>query len=421
MKTGNSKLLVRIFLLLLASLQVCACPGKPTQTSPDAPKAPEKGLLSACSSSRNPFLALIASEGVKINPKAVQNKESCVGEWNTYGNCCEVASLKKLFEDKKKSMEETAEKFEEEARNLVESYNTAAKNTNDVIHKVEKPNQTRRLLQTGWYTQMKASGGLKSQLLSEVKKKAADLGLFASKISELLPQLTRLRPACISQLTLIRSASLCDMCSGRSEDFFRDGKLMVKMSTCDAVLMSCHDYWKLLIEALDYMRSAQQVLDNLQSVQKDAEVTSTDYLYMWLGECKILESFKSCQSLTSCTQDSKLNICGALINIKKTLPMIKDAFESVKLQKKSAVELKIPESRLKEDSDKKSTCSTVQKVASNFAKRLLGKDSFKSSSSSFSTTTPTSGTSYTSDINIITTYSGSTSTEPTLSVDIKFP
>lgn len=420
MKTGNSKLFMRIFLLLLVSLKVCACPGKPTQAPIEASKAPEKGLLSACRSARNPFLALIASEGVKINPKAEQNKESCIGEWNTYGNCCEVASLKKFYEDKKKSMEETAVKFEAEAQSLVESYHTAEKNTNDVIHRAEKPKQTRRLQQTGWYTQMKANGGSKSQLLLEVRKKAANLGLFASKISELLPQLTKQRPACISQLTLIRSASLCNMCSGRSEDFFRDGKLMVKMSTCEAVLESCHGYWKLLIEALDYMRSAQQVLDNLQSVEKDSEVTSTDYLYTWLGECKILESFKSCQSLTTCAEESKLNICGALVNIKKTLPMIKDAFESVKLQKKIAVETKIPESRLREDNEKNSKCSKIQKLISNFAKRLLGRDSFKSTTST-STTSLSSGTSFSSDINIIPTYSGSTSSEPTLTIEIKFP
>ena len=174
----------------------------------------------AIASSKNPFSKSLIYQGVAVSdtPKLGQLDHN-QAEWNTHGNCCEPASLVKAFDDDRQTITKSAMALQKTVRDikvLLDLILIVCKDTDSNID--DQPPQyidDKKAIMTNIENLAKASFFTTISISSDV---------------------------CWDNMVKIRGSALCQICSGRSNTFFRDNKALISEVTCQEAVSKCKGF-----------------------------------------------------------------------------------------------------------------------------------------------------------------------------------
>src|SRR3990167_401709 len=246
---------------------------------------PVSVLSQGTCANKNHMLGKLAGAGVTIYQTPKKNNEFCKEEWTSAGTCCEPSSAGS-------AMKRKADK------NLLE--------VKEMIREIE--------------SLPKAVYGFHIEVMSSVTLQATAKKSIQEKYDQLVDYISSQRKVigtshslCINKLNQITRASTCNICSGRSQLFFKGKKILMKEGDCREIIGDCEEAWRGVVKILDLLKVYttqvkksyrgeldKEHFDNLQSLDRKHNLSST---------------FKKCPSLQYCDSDSVSEICENLVSI----------------------------------------------------------------------------------------------------------
>ena len=205
----------------------------------------------------NPWIKYIQNskaEKVNLLSKPVLDSNHCGDEWRKYGTCCEVQSLityaKMEHTHIKRYSDRVIADFEKFEHVVAEVFTW-------LMRLAHLPTEN------CWFKDAIKSAGslLKSpSVISFFNKflpnEVINYALFSQNTKK-----------CWEFVAKARTASLCGVCSARSNGFFRDGKGLIDESSCFTYMSECHQSMELLIDFVEALEGLinlkQQHLDKL--------------------------------------------------------------------------------------------------------------------------------------------------------------
>ena len=162
---------------------------------------------------QNPFLAeLVKSRRIVPLDEPSKVENYCGGEWLAHGTCCQPESAVKFARVDKSTLSPIVT---EVANSMKLQQTILSQLKDDLLRWVDKSPlsiQDKHSSKNRFLDLLKAIGGIK----------------------------VKIHQKCwVDELTSLRSASLCSTCSGRSHEFFKDGKALVSQETCTSMMASC--------------------------------------------------------------------------------------------------------------------------------------------------------------------------------------
>lgn len=184
----------------------------------------------------NNFTAILREEGVAMLTRPQTTNVSCGEEWATHGTCCEFNSLKKVILKDLSKIHQQAhsfKKFVKKIGGLLKSIHDAANVSGPTLFfkKIDKT--------------------VKNQLLKLWINNGTALTVQENDVE-----------SCWTVMASMRSSSVCFSCSGRSSDFFKNGKAVIQPSMCNTAFSECHRFFEMVAEI---SRLASHMLDLLHN------------------------------------------------------------------------------------------------------------------------------------------------------------
>ena len=253
---------------------------------------------------KNPLIGTLKNNGVKVftSPQA-SDASMCAAEWKTHNTCCDSASLVKYAERDIRQLENSIS----EVRRDVIKLNRALIREDDDIRKAVRGSKS----------------GLRPSVLKELQ---ADL----DKLAKIVQNKVRdkhlshdYREECFDRIKAIRTSSLCTTCSGRSPNFFLQGRALISMKDCRITLEKCGQVWSKSVDLIDSMTLAQKITKVLKSAmpkQKFRKFSSEEAQTMqdWLGHSEIRTHIEACRTgIHSCSDEAAKYLCETFISLKK--------------------------------------------------------------------------------------------------------
>src|SRR3990167_9034796 len=246
---------------------------------------PVSVLSQGTCANKNHMLGKLAGAGVTIYQTPKKNNEFCKEEWTSAGTCCEPSSAGS-------AMKRKADK------NLLE--------VKEMIREIESlPKAV-----YGFHIEVMSSVTLQATAKKSIQEKYDQLADYISSQRNVIGTSHSL---CINKLNQITRASTCNICSGRSQLFFKGKKILMKEGDCREIIGDCEEAWRGVVKILDLLKVYttqvkksyrgeldKEHFDNLQSLDRKHNLSST---------------FKKCPSLQYCDSDSVSEICENLVSI----------------------------------------------------------------------------------------------------------
>ena len=246
--------------------------------------------------SKNPFLKDMASSTplhVEIfdSPSKV-DIQHCKSEWKAHGTCCNQEDLSSIF--KLESM--LIESNEASLTKAVKEIRKSIEQTTDIL--VAHPSKSDK------------SAEIRANL-----KKYVTLSAFANFKKE--------SQKCWSYMKKARASALCTICSGRSEHYFDNGKIIVPQDMCQSAIENCELFFiklsiiikkfPLIIENYKKIKGSSEEIEDYEILQKELEAyCPTQELLDAFAE---YEEYKQ-NKATSAIHSAK--VCSMILNIRKT-------------------------------------------------------------------------------------------------------
>ena len=190
----------------------------------------------SCSTS-NQFLGILESSNVKLYATPQTMRGYCNGEWETYGGCCEVESLKTYVSIDKSFVEKYAKLFlssMERLTGLVRIMNT-----------ILKPLSILPLIRQNFPLE-DALHALETILNNN------PLNNFAK--------------CWVEDLAQYRGSSLCYACSGRNQMFFKMDKALITQNACSTIFNKCKYSLNQAMEILKSFKLINHVVTQIRGV-----------------------------------------------------------------------------------------------------------------------------------------------------------
>ena len=179
------------------------------------------------------------------SPRAPTNS-ICEFEWKKKDSCCEIGSLAAYSQRDGNNIKETV------------------KNVTEMMYLISRDiRSTVRLAST-----FRSNNLTMSPLLATYEKyywseQMSSFRLIHDKIvNNFSESVNASANACWSHLAKIRSASLCSVCSGRSEKFFKEDKAMIKVSTCEVMMDKCETHFTDLVQ---FIQNANELINSIHN------------------------------------------------------------------------------------------------------------------------------------------------------------
>lgn len=129
---------------------------------------------------------------------------------------------------------------------------------------------------------------------------------------------------CWDEMIKVRSSGLCYICSGRSQRFFTEDKILINPETCEKVVTKCENFYrnvwsihdhleKIKVELNELMSSSLEAGKSLSSLVKDFEVYSPP--------ADLVAAFRNFDLQRSNQLQLGLNsakVCSMILNVRKT-------------------------------------------------------------------------------------------------------
>jgi hypothetical protein len=266
---------------------------------------------------KNPFLKVMSTAvpvSVQVFPAVKTGEfEHCKYEWAKYGACCDQHDLAGFAQ-----LEGVLLKSNENA--LIKAFNemrTAIERSGDMF--IVSPHENKQA--------ESATKGLKQyrgQYSFENFKEESN--------------------KCWKTMGETRSSALCSICSGRSQIFFKKGKILVPQETCQKVVEDCELFF---LKLSTIIKRFPQVLESYKrmNVINDVEFLEYEILQKELSSyCppkELLDAFALYEESKSLDQRTDLkasNICSMILNIRKTPYIIEMNPENIEAVAKTTMQ-----------------------------------------------------------------------------------
>ena len=211
-------------IVVCAAFAICATPGQQNNTA------------KALSLSENPFTKYLKANRVRFVETPFIYNTSCLSEFPTYGSFCEIKSLLRYAQrDHKKLTTQTSSII-----NMIHSYSSQI----DQVIKIAK-----RLVYLREERKIKSSKLVRLMGRSEFKQFERIIQRFENS------QVIKSINSCWSQMSELRTNSLCSICSGRHKLFFSGSKALISDETCTGILNTCADSFEHFIDFITGMKN----------------------------------------------------------------------------------------------------------------------------------------------------------------------
>jgi len=256
------------------------------------------------STSRNPVLDYLKTQGVTIytTPQIFKGSNNCRSEWQIYGTLCDQTSLATYASRDRTYLTTLSANFWAEV--------TAIKSSLDSIKSAATALKTRVESVVG-------PVGSNSSFLVTLK---AFLLVSAKFLS--YPTTMQDISKCNNKLISIRSAALCNTCSGRSQRYFTPNFLArFSLYDCNLVIDSCQTTWNAIIKILDSADALQSVIAEFKKF--DPSFPSLSFLSItnmrnYFDRNGIKTNLANCRTngtIYTCPAGSAQVICNNLIKL----------------------------------------------------------------------------------------------------------
>jgi len=277
-----------------------------------------QGAHCASCANKNSFIPILKDKGVKILDSPTKNYKKCGKEWSTYGACCDDSTLTTYAKEDKQNIGKTFEKMWDE------------------VSVLEKTLKELKPLSTVFSAKFKKLlGELGEGSLTTTPMQEA-FNRFLEISDDLLKQDPKkeILTSCIDRLASMRSASLCNTCSGRSERYFSPaGLAQISLHDCQLTINDCVTTWKIMVKVISattYMKKFMEQLQSSSSSLSRESFTSTDEVDAWMKEADIKAHLASCQTANNgkvtCPIEHSKSLCNKLIRLQrkvKKIPLVK--------------------------------------------------------------------------------------------------
>ena len=193
---------------------------------------------------KNVFMSRLVDSQVTVfdHPKA-STSASCSTEWGAYKTCCDIGSLVQYSSKDQKHIMNAV-------KNVTESMYLISRDIDNTI-KLIKDLSKEGLPLNKLLTIYEAS------YLSEDQDK---FRLTQHNVLTNFPQVSSNSEQCWQHITQMRAVSLCGICSGRSQAFFKKDKITVTVDTCSEVMTHCSAHFGVLVK---FIKRVSLLIDSL--------------------------------------------------------------------------------------------------------------------------------------------------------------
>ena len=264
-------------------------------------------LASTCRD-KNPILTQLGQSGLSLFDAPMADTRTCNFEWASYNTCCPADAFKLFLGNKK---QETLAAAQATYDNLIRVL--------DDIALYSSPASAINLTQQNSvlkYGQLKMPTNY-SQLMYW-------FGLLNTSRNTFLSNAL----TCANAVNQKRETSLCVVCSGRSEQFFQDGKLKCTDSFCDSYLSQCHQSLLQMSWFSSMNKQYKVILEEMkQTVVGFAPTVNPqvlDFGVTWFEQNNTHAAVAACRdglNSASCTNAHKATLCGYAL-VAMNLPTI---------------------------------------------------------------------------------------------------
>ena len=173
------------------------------------------------------------------SPVAIDNV--CGGEWKMFGSCCELKAVED-YARKDKAM------IEEAVNRVVKTIQTTAQQIKR-LHEKPRSNSKKSKAES------KSSSTIFSHKVRESESTILQILLDSQKMKSDLNQ-------CWLHMAQFRSNSLCNACSGRSQNFFSQSqKGIISQFTCNSIISNCIGSFSTIMRLLASLDSMKESMN----------------------------------------------------------------------------------------------------------------------------------------------------------------
>ena len=303
--------------------------------------------LISCKNDKNSFLKHLISHKVRILSRPDKLSGMCGEEWAKFGTCCEVESLVSYAEAQSKSLLESTSTFSTDINKLI---NSTLEGSSQLTKKItdelkSEPEEAPQPEATPNSPEQPEEEEPRSLLLMGSRPRSifnrfakftmSRIKLMASVVKMLKTNLIPFFAAqtkCITKLNQVRSSSLCNTCSARSQVFFSDGKIRMGLDDCKQVIDECKGYWSTLLKYVDSLESVKEVIEEIREKEQDNTEMFKGHqhsnLLKWIEENKLKEHLGKCLSEENCGDKVAGELCASLISIRRKDPLMTTSSKS---------------------------------------------------------------------------------------------
>src|SRR3990167_541265 len=244
------------------------------------------GLLcqKACAN-KNPMLEKLRGAGVKIYTSPRQNQNFCRNEWGSYGTCCEAGSAASAMSHKTQENQKEIEEMIKEIESLPAALSSF---------------------------QSKAITSMTFAMLIKLRSQR-NLDKLLEYLRSHKEEIRSSQLRCMTKLNQVTRASTCNICSGNSQRFFSDSKILMRESECRAILGECETAWRGVVDILDLLDDYTDEVK--KSYKEKLNNEHFDSLQAMSDTHKLSALFQRCPKLSTCDTEHVARVCERMISI----------------------------------------------------------------------------------------------------------
>ena len=201
----------------------------------------------------NPFLKTLAGRGIVLDEVTKYPATSCGLEWENFGSVCDKDLLAKYATEESKiilaAVDDVSAKLQELSKSLLDLRGSTVSSTT----------------MSNKFSKFKNTWGIPTN-----KEFVKEVQLFAENPAQFTNELKK----CWEPMSKVRSGSLCDICSARSQVFFTANRILMGQDGCLSLLETCTPSFSTLIS---FLSKLEKFLEPL--VEPNAEKSSTQPEY----------------------------------------------------------------------------------------------------------------------------------------------
>ena len=219
---------------------------------------------------KNPLLPALKGFGIQMFDDPEKANVHCAPEWSTYKTCCNATTAGQFLAKRSQS-------------------------NFDLINTILQQLVTvKQEVQNYITTKLPATEDLGTATSTD--KAYLALSRLLNATTDKLHEDER---ACLKTINDISQRSLCDVCSGRSEQFFQGGKYLIHEPVCRRVLNDCGDSWKALVQISQAMNTFTNLVNDLSAAQTTAQALSST-ITSYTNLIKLDGYFSQCDDFSTC-------------------------------------------------------------------------------------------------------------------------